>query len=173
MPKPGSQPLSHRPAPLEAFDLKYTFDKGFSLGPLSLKLAHAEVLHLQGAPGAGKSTLLALLAGRLPWGQGRLLSFQSQQHLHEPQSLQHWRRRVGYMPDRPELPMKRSLREVLALSLVARQVNRQEGKKEIMRVLSKLGLYPCLRSRFKPSQWRSTASRRLHWLLVALWIAFS
>jgi ABC-type multidrug transport system ATPase subunit len=152
------------PAPLEAFDLEYSFGPSFKLGPLNVKCEHAQITHLQGAPGAGKSTLLALLAGRMPWDAGYLLSDQRRVDLKSAQSARLWRRRVSFMPDRPALPMRRSLRELLELSLVARQIRGHEVKQETLRVLSELGLLSLSRL---PLQALSMAQYRLAQVALA------
>ncbi len=57
---------------LEAIEVGFSYDTGFSLGPLSLSLGAGGVLVLTGDNGSGKTTLLKLLGGQIRPSTGQI-----------------------------------------------------------------------------------------------------
>jgi ABC-2 type transport system ATP-binding protein len=79
-------------------ELSKTHDRGFRLGPLSLKLYAGEILGLMGPNGAGKTTLLRLIWGFARPDQGSVRVFGLTPHLEQLAV----RLRAGYLSESPQ-----------------------------------------------------------------------
>lgn len=87
-------------AVIETRDLSVRFRKNHVLRDLTLAFERGTVTALLGRNGVGKSTLLRVLVGYLPPTSGQAAAFGLDCWKHGPDV----RRRLGYVPDRLELP---------------------------------------------------------------------
>jgi ATP-binding cassette subfamily C protein CydD len=97
------EPLDPRDVPvrLERVSFAYPGRAGPVLDEVSLVLAPGERVALVGPSGAGKSTIARLLLGFDPPGGGRLLAGADDLADLDADA---WRRRIGWVPQRPHLP---------------------------------------------------------------------
>jgi ATP-binding cassette subfamily C protein CydCD len=111
----GSADLPQLPAPIECHEVSFAYrplgtEGQFVLRNFTAVWSPGVVLGVQGANGTGKSTLLRLLlgigkpsSGRITVGDADLSSL----------DMGAWRRAVGYLPQRPFLPERASVREAI------------------------------------------------------------
>ncbi len=111
-PAATSSQVALRHGALELRDLHFTHPGGdTALAGLDLRIEPGEHLAIVGPSGAGKSTLLLLLLGFIPPESGEIrLAGAPLEAAH----LAAWRRRIGWVPQRPHL-FPGTLRENIAL----------------------------------------------------------
>lgn len=85
---------------LEFCDVELGFRRQAVLKGLSLEVAAGEIHVLLGRNGVGKSTLLRLALGVLKPGRGHVRAF----GLDPVREARQVRERIGYVPDRPDVP---------------------------------------------------------------------
>ncbi len=100
---PESRFLKEREA-LIAENITYSYESGFSIRSVNLKLHFGEVLHIIGYNGSGKTTLLKSLAMLLePHGEIRAFNPSSYKLEYPPpkRRIHEWAARVGYLYQNP------------------------------------------------------------------------
>lgn len=121
---------------LEARSLSKRYGALFALRDLSFTVRPGEALGLLGPNGSGKSTTVNMLAGLLPPTRGEIF-FNG-----EPiaRDLSGYKRRIGYVPETPNLYAYLSGREYLELIGSLREIPEAELHRKIRRLLDLFGL---------------------------------
>jgi ABC-type multidrug transport system ATPase subunit len=98
--QPPIHPKSSEPAVLWTRNLTKTYG-AFTVGPLDVGFYPGETVALLGKNGAGKTTFFELLTGHLDCSQGQIYL----ETLRVTPEAADLRRRIGYLPQHPRLPL--------------------------------------------------------------------
>jgi ABC-type multidrug transport system ATPase subunit len=115
---------------LTAQGLTKSFGDAFTLGPVDLSCARAEVLCVLGKNGSGKSTFFQLLTGNLDATAGQI-QVGGERMTVDAATV---KRRLGYLPQDPLLPRWATAEELL--SYMARLYGFADGKARVGRSLA-------------------------------------
>lgn len=83
---------------LDVQDLKFKYDKGTTIGPLSLKIKGYEKVGIIGTSGSGKSTLINLLSGFLIPEEAKI---KIQNQTAKTLNIADWHKQLTYIPQNP------------------------------------------------------------------------
>lgn len=138
---PAGTPLPRLPAPIEWRSVSFAYAPPAADGPrlalreVSIPWQPGQVLVLQGRNGSGKSTLLRLLLGLARPSSGAITVGGADLF---DLDLDAWRRSVAFLPQRPYVPERATVRE--AIRLLVRDAN--DG--EMQASLTRAGLWAAL-----------------------------
>lgn len=121
---------------LEAKALRKCYTAVPAVSDVNFRLRSGEVLGCLGPNGAGKSTIVRMLTGLSAPTRGQVLSFGANIH----KDLVGYRRRLGYVPEEPELYPFLSGWEYLELVGTLRGMDRVQMKKKIEGMLALFSL---------------------------------
>lgn len=121
---------------LEARGLRKCYTAVPAVTNISFSLGSGEVLGCLGPNGAGKSTTVRMLTGLLEPTRGQVISFGESIH----RDLVSYRRRLGYVPEEPELYPFLSGWEYLELVGTLRGIDRRALEQKAMEMLSLFSL---------------------------------
>lgn len=121
---------------LEARGLRKCYTAVPAVSNISFSLRSGEVLGCLGPNGAGKSTTVRMLTGLLEPTRGQVISFGESIH----RDLVSYRRRLGYVPEEPELYPFLSGWEYLELVGTLRGIDRRALEQKAMEMLSLFSL---------------------------------
>jgi ABC-2 type transport system ATP-binding protein len=125
-------------AALEAIGLRKCYTAAPAVSEVTFGLHAGEVLGCLGANGAGKSTIVKMLTGLCEPTRGQVLSFGASIH----KDLVAYRRRLGYVPEEPELYAYLSGWEYLEMVGTLRGMERAQMTKKIDALLALFSLAP-------------------------------
>lgn len=108
-----------------------------ALRELSFSLEGNQVVGLLGPNGAGKSTCMKILSGAISSSHGQYL-FQDKKI--DSKMDHNWKRRVGFLPERPPVYEDLSVRDNLRFWAEVKSLEKNEIDKEIERVVGRCGL---------------------------------
>lgn len=121
-----------------------------ALQGLDLDLAEGELVAIVGRSGSGKTTLLNILAGEdLPTAGVARVDEQDLTRFSAADRERYRRRTVGYILQRPmaNLDPTLSIRENVALPLIALGIERRDGRRRVDEVLAALAIAPLAEAR--------------------------
>lgn len=121
-----------------------------ALDQVNLEIGGGEFVFLVGPSGAGKSTLLRLLAREYLPTQGKVVIDEIDTGKLEPQSLPLYRRKIGFVFQDFKLLEDRTVFENVALSLEVRNIDEENIRKEVEKILKLFEIWD--RRRLFPSQ---------------------
>ena len=125
-------------AALEARGLRKCYTAVPAVSDVTFGLHAGEVLGCLGANGAGKSTIVKMLTGLSEPTRGQVLSFGASIH----KDIVGYRRRLGYVPEEPELYSYLSGWEYLEMVGILRGMERAQMVKKIGALLALFSLAP-------------------------------
>jgi ABC-type multidrug transport system ATPase subunit len=122
--------------PLLCRSVEVRFGRTVALAGLDLEAANGRITGLVGPNGAGKTTTLRLAAGLVQAAGGtvRVLGLDP---IQRPTTV---RRRIGFLPDRPQLPAHLTARELLELRAALYGLERAEIARRLDQVIEELAL---------------------------------
>lgn len=111
-----------------------------ALTDISFHIRKGELIFIQGQSGAGKSTLLNLIAGIEPASQGEIIVDGLNVRQLSTKQMPLYRRRMGFIFQKPMLLNSRSVYDNVAISLIIGGFHRSEIPKRVNTALEKVGL---------------------------------
>jgi ABC-2 type transport system ATP-binding protein len=123
---------------LQAIELSKSYASIPAVQDVSFELKAGQILGCLGPNGSGKSTTVKMLTGLLQPSQGRVLFRGEDIH----RDLTGYRKRIGYVPEEPNLYPYLSGREYLEMVGILRGIPQPRLGKRIDNLLVLLSLYP-------------------------------
>jgi ABC-2 type transport system ATP-binding protein len=123
---------------LQAIELSKSYASIPAVQDVSFELKAGQILGCLGPNGSGKSTTVKMLTGLLQPSQGRVLFRGEDIH----RDLTGYRKRIGYVPEEPNLYPYLSGREYLEMVGILRGIPQPRLGKRIDNLLALLSLYP-------------------------------
>ena len=123
---------------LQAIELSKSYASIPAVQDVSFELKAGQILGCLGPNGSGKSTTVKMLAGLLEPSRGRVLFRGEDTH----RDLVGYRKRIGYVPEEPNLYPYLTGREYLEMVGILREIPQPRLGKRIDSLLTLLSLYP-------------------------------
>jgi len=113
-------------------NLSYAYDETAALENISLKINKGELISLVGSNGAGKTTLIKCIIGLLKPGSGVI----TVSNLTLPDDYISYKKRIGYVPESPNLYKYLTGREYLEFIADVFQIEKKEKENQITKLSS-------------------------------------